>query len=137
MTNRPPVRRLPLFLFLLLTWLVSTSCAGYHARQHAQLPTLQQAWNGAQGLKAAALREADAAGDTVGAAAVAIADAAITEGTESAMARVNWQPVDRLVEGDIVRRTLAGAITPGVAASLRERLTRFAESRAVFSRMSP
>ena len=130
MQNRSPSRRLPLFLLPL--FLLLAGCAGHYARQEALLPVMREAW---PPIQAAAVREAAALSDDAGGAAVVDAGKALDAGTEAAVARVDWARVLRLADGDTIRRALTGEIGPGVAASLNERVARFAESVRVFARL--
>jgi hypothetical protein len=114
---------LPLVLLL-------ASCAGYHARQNALLPTMRGAW---EELRGAAERESVASGH--GGAAIAQADAAMRAGTEAAVAAVAWADIDVLIAGDTARREHSGSIGPGVAVSLREQHRQFIASRRKFLRL--
>jgi hypothetical protein len=114
---------------LLLPLLLLSACATSAARD-ALLPAMRAAW---PPIRASIAREIAATASPHG-VTLQLADAAIESGSATAIAAVDWPPLDALAEGDTVRREAAGAIGPGVAASIRRNNTRFAEARVAFTR---
>lgn len=115
----------------LLAVFLASACAGSAARSEALLPAMRQAW---QGIRECVVRELAAAPDANGAAALVGADTALRLDDPVGLAAVDWRILDELASSDVARRLAAGQISQGVAESLAERLARFAEARATYTR---
>jgi len=113
----------------ILAALLIAACAGTTARTEVLLPAMQQAW---AGIRPAVARYIATIDDQVHNAALAAADASMQSGNPVDVAGVSWQLLDDAHESDVAKRLAAGEIGPGVADSLRERLTQFADARATF-----
>jgi hypothetical protein len=115
----------------LALFLIAAACAGTTARTEVMLPAMRQAW---AGIRPAVERYVSTVDDIAQRDALTAADAALQSGDPVAIAGVPWQLLDDAHEADVVRRVAASEIGPGVADSLRERLAKFVESRATFTR---
>lgn len=116
---------LPLFALLI------AACAGTAARQKVLLPSLRNAW---PPIRVQVEREAVASeiADVV-AVVVTAANSALAVGDPALVGAVDWPLLERLADGDVQRRQEEGAITEGVATSLRERLVQFHSALVTYS----
>lgn len=115
--------------------LLLASCAGLKAREHVLVPAMAMAWVGIAadveaGLPAISPPEGVKVRGLVQAMEVALA----SENADAVLA-VDWLPLRACAELGISLRLEGGAIGPGVAASLRERLAVFTE--ALFKLRTP
>ena len=113
----------------LLAALLIAACAGTTARTEVLLPAMRQAW---VGIRPAVDRHITSIDDLAHNQALMAADSALQTGEPVSFAGVAWQLIDESHEADVARRLASGEIGPGVAESLRERLTQFANARDTF-----
>lgn len=107
--------------------LLAFSCAGTKARENVLLPALRAAWVGVQ---EDALRNPDQSES----AAIAQMSAALQNGDAVAVAVVNVQLIVTAAMRGIDLRISQGEISPGVAISLKERVSNFSEAIETYVR---
>jgi hypothetical protein len=101
---------------------LTVACAGMLTRDNVAEPALASVW---QRVRTDAVSELDASPNPDITAALAQADAAVQTGDELRMAAVPWQLLLSTAQAGIDRAVQAGAMHPGVAASLTERVKQF------------
>lgn len=109
--------------------LLAVSCAGMVVRSEAAAPALASIW---QRVRIDVVTELEAAPSPKLAAEIAQADAALASGDDLRVAAVPWADLLTAARSGIARAVALGALHPGVAVSLNERVDQMAQTVAAY-----
>lgn len=119
--TRTPIPSIVLMLLGAVSCLVG-SCMGHLSRQHAVPAALREMW---PPIRAAAVREAEAAPLPAAIEHVHHADQALAAADPSLLLLVQWEPIESAAAACIERRLAAGELGPAGAGLQRDHLAEF------------
>lgn len=128
------MNRVRVSMAVALLLLVAGCSFGQKARDHSLLPAMRLASQGVEEDALAGVAATPEADRPAAAAQVAAFFASFSEDPPAADTRLLWGPVAAICEVGFEARLSAGTIGPGVATSLRERVTRFGEALSSYFR---
>lgn len=124
------MKRFPVLLLLVVAG--CSGCAGLSARQKVLLPTLQMAWTPISADISLGISMLPAESQPALYTAQNEFAIALNNGDAQKMNLIPWTPLQEAAISGIEKRTTDGAISPGVAESLKERVRNFTTARAEF-----